>query len=169
VIYRRAATKATRAPSPLKATAFRLAEDPSVPDGSGGVTEVPLVGIGMESSVVMVVLVTGGTTTVSVVDITVVETSVVEDTGALVVEDADGTGTLKVTPADWQRVPAAAMVASSSAAEQAPWTHGRREVTKPVLLQMQAMSVVGQPVLPKLVMAQERAHGGIESSWAETV
>lgn len=39
---------------------------------------------------------------------------------------------------------------------------------KPLALQIQAISAVSQPVLPKLEIAQVRAHGGIASSCAET-
>jgi len=127
-----------------------------------------LVGIGIMEVVVFI----GGMTTTSVVELISVETETlveVETTVETLVVDSGPLGMLKVTPADWQRVPAAAMVASSSAAEQAPWTQGRREVTKAVAWQIQAMSVVAQPVLPKLVMAQLKAHGGIWSSWAEAV
>lgn len=108
------------APSPPRATAFRLAEDP-VPEGSGGVTvEVPFppdgssVGSGIGSSVALVVaLVTGGSTTVSVVETTGAEVDSEAEDGGAVVEEPPIGGTLKVTPASAQRAWAAAMVPSS--------------------------------------------------------
>jgi len=97
------------------------------------------------------------------VELTVETTELVEDGAELAV------GMVKVTPAAWQRAPAAWTVASNCSAEQAPWTQGTREVTKAVAWQIQAMSVVAQPVLPNEEIAQERAHGGMLSSpWAET-
>lgn len=124
--------------------------------------------VGTDGSVVVVVLT--GTTTVSeavVVGATVsVEVSVVDGTAE---EDAPPVGISKVTPADWQSAWAATTVFSNSAAVQPFWTHGTREETKVVALQIQAMSVCGQPEVPKEVIAQERAQLGRFSSWAETV
>lgn len=73
---------------------------------------------------------------------------------------AEADGMLKVTPWAAQRPVAALMVFSRSAGEQAAWTHGVREAMKAVALQTQAMSVGAHPVLPKLEIAQVRAHGG---------
>jgi hypothetical protein len=172
IIYRRAATKATRAPSPPRAIAFRLAAESSVPVGTGGVVVVPLVGIG---AMVVVVLTATEVTKEVVVAMTEVSVAVVGTTErevevlTAVVEEAPADGMTRETPASAQRPPAALTVASKSAAEQAAWTHGVRAVMKPVALQIHGISVVWQPVLPKEVRAQERAQGGIWSSWAETV
>jgi hypothetical protein len=54
------------------------------------------------------------------------------------------------------------------AASQDFCTQGRRPETKVVALQIQAISALPQPVCPKPARAQERAHGGIDSSCAET-
>jgi len=112
---------------------------------------------------------TDGTTYTADEVVVVIVTTGAEDTGGAVVvtvTEAVGVaaGRLNETPAEAQRPEAAAMVFARSSAEQAFWTHGVKAVMKPEALQIHAISVGWQPVLPKLEMAQVRAHCGIESS-----
>jgi hypothetical protein len=132
---------------------FRLAEEP-VLDGVGGPVVVTFdPPVGTETAVDIVVEAAAVVSTVA----TVVETSVDTDTeleGTSVMEAAEDDGAavvaavvaapgrLNVTLAAKQSSPAAWMVCSNSAAEQALWTHGVRAVTNPEALQIQAISEV---------------------------
>jgi hypothetical protein len=134
---------------------FRLAEEP-VLDGVGGpvvVTFDPPVGtetavdIVVEAAVVVSTVATVVETSVDTDTDTELEgasdTEAAEDDGAAVVAAVVAApGRLNVTLAAKQSSPAAWMVCSNSAAEQALWTHGVRAVTNPEALQIQAMSEV---------------------------
>jgi len=167
----------------LRTAAFPV----GVGDGSGLEETVPFeVPVGLEAAVV-VLFVAGGTTTTTAVVVVgtttateevvvakvVVATAVVvvaaslelELAAALVV--APATGMLKVTPALLQRAAAAVRVFWKSgllAPPQACVTHGIKPEINAELLQIHLMSVSWHPVEPKLLIAQERAHCGMEES-----
>jgi hypothetical protein len=150
VIYRKAATRATMAPSPPRATVFRLAAPGSVPVAVGGV--VPVVTVPLPA------LVADGASVFSAADVSAdVGASVVSVDGAVLVaagadveagaEEAalvsgERGGTLRETPALAQSWEAASMVPWISASEHPAWTQGIREETKELASQMQAKSVL---------------------------
>jgi len=137
-----------------------------VPDGAGGWVTVPLpVGAG-EVAVVVVLETTEVTIEVTSVVTEATTEEAAEEVGALV---GAAVGTERVTPAAWQRAPAATTVSWNKAASQAPWTQGMSAVMNSVAWQIQAMLDGSHLVLPKLLRAHWRAHGGMLSRpWAET-
>lgn len=179
MIYRKAATRATMAPSPPRATVFRLAAPGSVPVGVGGAVLLVvslLAAVVAGASVVAAADVSSadvvGASVASMDGAVVASASVVVASASVVAAGAEEAavvsvprgGTLRETPAPAQSSEAAATVASISAGEHSDWTQGMREDTKAVALQMQAKSVGEHPVDCKLSRAQERAHWGIDSS-----
>ena len=137
------------APSPPRATVFRLAAPGSVPVGLGG--RVPVVWVPFPDMVVAGASVVEADVVASVIGALVVSVdwaSVVEaaeEEGA----DVEGAlvwgapvGTLRVTPAPAQRPEAASTVSWYWVALHAPITQGTRFSMKEVARQMQAKSVV---------------------------
>jgi len=160
------------APSPPRATVFRLAAPGWLPVGCGG--EVPLTVPLPPDRVVGAEVVPAAVVCAEVaIEETAEEAAVVVAAGAEVsgaevpaaLVETTPAGMLKETPAEAQRPVAPSIVNSKSAAEHDFWTQGVRAVMNFSALQMQPKSVVGQPVFPKLLRAQARAHGGILSSW----
>lgn len=110
VIYRKAAKRATTAPSPPRATVFRLAAPGSVPVAVGGRVPVwvPFAGAlvvdGVPDVVAAPVSVDGGAEVVAApVSVSVVEAASEEVAGAEVLVSGAPVGMLRVTPASAQR------------------------------------------------------------------
>lgn len=159
--------------TPPKAMALRAALESSVPVGAGG-SELDGVVVFLDGDGVSlvdgteVVEVSVSVTLVAEVSVSVAVVvggaEVEEEPGSEVVETPGGV-MVKVTPACRQSSPAAARTVSNSPApSQAPVTHGMSPVMKSLDEQMQAMSVVWQPVSTMPPRAHSRAHCGMASS-----